>query len=185
MPIKMSRGNVRTYEPDDGMNRVLRIAVTLTLVNPVWLGLVAYAQTGKADGSATQSAATGGHTFMPNFIASSLSGPAPLTVNFRAVPVGAADASYSWNFNTFIDTPGETASFTFEEPGEHAVTLKVQSGDRLRTATKIVTVTGGERSWSGQTVLQQTVSTQSLWSGFAARHSRSPKNICVKTVCCR
>ena len=65
-------------------------------------------------------------------------------MDFRAVPVGAADASYNWNFNTFIDTPGETASFTFEEPGEYAVTLKVQSGDRLRTVTKIVTVTGGE-----------------------------------------
>ena len=81
---------------------------------------------------------------MPDFIASSLSGPAPLTVNFRAVPVGAADAGYSWNFNTIVDTPGEAASFTFTDPGEYAVVLKVQSGDRLRTATKIVTVTGGE-----------------------------------------
>ncbi len=80
----------------------------------------------------------------PDFTASSLSGPAPLTVDVQAVPVGAADASYSWNLNTFIDTPGQTASFTFEEPGEYAVTLKVQSGERLRTETKVVTVTGGE-----------------------------------------
>lgn len=88
------------------------------------------------------SAQTGG--VRPDFTASSLSGPAPLTVDFRAVPVGGADASYSWDFNTIFDTPGETASFTFEEPGEFAVTLTVQRGDRLRTATKIVTVTGGE-----------------------------------------
>ncbi len=68
--------------------------------------------------------------------------PARLTVEFRAVPVGGADASYSWSFNTVVDTPGEAASFTFEEPGEYAVTLTVQRGDRLSTATKIVT--GGE-----------------------------------------
>lgn len=88
------------------------------------------------------SAQTGG--VRPDFTASSLSGPAPLTVEFRAVPVGAADASYNWHFTSILETPGRTASFTFEEPGEYAVTLKVQRGDRLRTATKVVTVTGGE-----------------------------------------
>ena len=144
MSIRMFQWSVRTYEPDDGMNRVLCTAIALTLANLVQSGPVAYAQTGDVNGSVTEAAVTGGHTFMPDFTASSLSGPAPLTVDFRAVPTGAANASYAWNFSTFIDTPGETASFTFEESGEYAVTLKVQSGDRLRTATKIVTVTGGE-----------------------------------------
>ena len=140
----MSQGGIHNYESDDGMNRVLRIAIALTLANPVLSGPVAYAQTGDINGSVIEAAATGGHTFTPDFVASSLSGPAPLTVDFRAVPIGEADVSYNWNFNTFVDTPGKTSSFTFDNPGEYAVALKVQSGDRLRTATKIVTVTGGE-----------------------------------------
>lgn len=84
----------------------------------------------------------------PDFTASTLSGPAPLTVELRAVPIGTADATYSWNFTTSLDTPGQTASFTFEEPGEYAVALKVQSGDWLRTETKVIEVTGGDAAVS-------------------------------------
>lgn len=144
LELEREEGSIYAYESVDGVNWQLVTAVVLSLTNTSQPGMTAFAQMGEVVASLEQIEVVSDDKIVPDFTASTMSGLAPLTVDVSAIPVQAEDASYYWNFGTIDDAEGTTSSYTFAEPGEYIITLKVQSGDTLRTATKVVKVTWGD-----------------------------------------
>jgi PKD repeat protein len=64
-----------------------------------------------------------------SFVASTLTGTAPLTVSFMNTSLNAP-TSFEWDFTNdgTVDSTASTATYTYETPGTYAVSLKVSNG---------------------------------------------------------
>ncbi len=90
---------------------------------------------------------TGSGNNPPNasFIASPVSGPAPLAVLFDGSGSTDPDGdslTYSWDFDDGTNGTGETVSHTFSDVGTYTVTLTVSDGELSHTITQPITVIG-------------------------------------------
>lgn len=85
------------------------------------------------------------------FTASTLTGDAPLTVNFNGTGSSDSDgtiATYRWSFDDGIMQTGSSLSHQFTEPGTYTVTLTVVDNDNAQDAfyrTITVTENGGNQ----------------------------------------
>ncbi len=75
--------------------------------------------------------------------ADTLTGAAPLTVNFSAsVPGGGNEVGYSWNFGDGTTVQGSpNRAYTYTAPGSYPVTVSATSSGQSAEATATVTVT--------------------------------------------
>jgi hypothetical protein len=96
-------------------------------------------------------------------------GVAPLAVSFdasRSIDEQGNIAGYAWDFGGQGASSGQDASFTFTQPGEHAVTCTVTDASGLSdTATIVVTV--ADAPWDPASPVTEAEARRFLWqAGF-------------------
>ncbi len=138
-------GSIYAYESGDGVNWTLVTTVALTLSGPSQFGIATRAQTSAVAISADQIKVVEISTIVPEFTASTLSGPAPLAVEFDASSTQTDNSvNYRWDFGDNYTAEGMQATHTYEKPGEYAAVLLIEQGEVMQTNIQIITVTGAE-----------------------------------------
>ncbi len=95
---------------------------------------------------------------VPTVAASATSGPAPLTVHFRADPSATDPApavlSYSWSFGDGTSAPGQTVTHRFAKPGRYTVTVTITDAlGGTSSGTTAVDAQGLELTFTPATVV--------------------------------
>jgi PKD repeat protein len=100
-----------------------------------------------------------------SIVASSLSGPAPLTVWF-ASGLGGGVAPYvaSWNFGTGATATGPTVNYTFTASGNTDVVLTVTDARGLQTTTNVTVLVSSALSAQGEAPTSAVANTSATFS---------------------
>ena len=135
--------SVYVYESGDGVNWVLVTTITLSLVDPVNVGLAADSE--QEDVQAVFDEVTVEAQAPPSevtavFTATPTSGRVPLTVQFDASSSEGSDLTYTWDFGDGTTASEVQVSHTFTEAQQYSVTLTVENTSGQDTTSQIVVV---------------------------------------------
>ena len=141
--LEREENDVHVYERDAGLNWVFITTITLSLVDPVQVGLAVCASEQEVQAVVDEvvveaQGPPGG--IQAAFTATPTSGRVPLTVQFDASTSDGDNLTYTWDFDNGETATGQQVSNTFTEAQQYNVTLTVENTSGQDTTSQVVVV---------------------------------------------
>ncbi len=141
--LEREENDVLVYERDADLNWVLITTITLSLVDPIQVGLAVCASEevqAIIDDVLVEAQGLPSDEPKADFTVSLKDGKAPLTVNFDAGSSEGENLAYEWDFGDISSGTGKQVAHTYEYPGTYPAILTVSNGDNKDTYSQIIYV---------------------------------------------